>query len=68
MALDGVIDETDLAYQAATRYAGRLKDLDWELFRKRLVAFLGRRGFSYGTIAPVVSRVWSELHPEEPET
>ena len=67
-ALDGVVDETDLAYQAANHYAGRLKDLDWEKFRKRLVAFLMRRGFSYGTISPVVSRVWSELQPEEPET
>ena len=67
-ALDGAVDEPDLAYQAAIKYAGRLKDLDWELFRKRLVAFLGRRGFSYGTITPVVRRVWDELQPEEPKT
>jgi regulatory protein len=52
-------DET-LAYEAAVRYAKRLETLDWEEFRKRLSGFLGRRGFSYGTVSATVRRVWAE--------
>lgn len=64
-ALSSVKDEPDLAYQAGIRYAARLADLEWETFRKRLGAYLGRRGFSYGTIAPVVSQIWDEMHSPE---
>lgn len=64
-ALESVKDEPDLAYQAGIRYAARLADLDRETFRKRLGAFLGRRGFSYGTIAPVVSQIWDEMHSSD---
>ncbi len=67
-ALDGAEEESSLAYQAAARYASRLKDEEWDTFRKRLAAFLARRGFSYGTISPVVRTVWTELHAEEQET
>jgi regulatory protein len=64
-ALASVNAEPDLAYQAGIRYATRLADLDWETFRKRLGAYLGRRGFSYGTIAPVVSQIWNETHSSD---
>jgi regulatory protein len=47
-----------LANRAAIQYARRLTGIDWLTFRKRLSAFLARRGFSYGTIAPVVQSVW----------
>jgi len=67
-ALDTVMDENRLAYQAGNRYARRLTDLDWELFRKRLAAFLGRRGFSYETIDPVVRQIWLELQTERLKT
>lgn len=56
-----VAEQDDLlAYQAAIRYAPRLSELEWCEFRNRLGNFLGRRGFSYGTIAQVVRKVWSE--------
>lgn len=55
-------DEDHLAYQAAVKYAARLAETDWETFRKRLGSFLTRRGFSYGTIAPVLRQVWDEIH------
>ena len=58
------VDEEELAYQAAIRYVRRLEGADWETFRKKLSGFLGRRGFSYGTIAPVVRKVWSETRSE----
>jgi regulatory protein len=53
-------DEDNLAYQTATKYAHRLAGVDWETFRKRLGAYLLRRGFSYGTIAPILRQVWDE--------
>lgn len=61
-ALAGTDDESTLAYQSAIKYARKLAEADWETFRKRLGGFLGRRGFSYGTIAPVLRQVWDELH------
>ncbi|NJC98723.1 MAG: RecX family transcriptional regulator [Anaerolineales bacterium] len=63
-ALDEVDDEA-LAYEAARKRAPRLKDLEWTGFRKKLSEFLARRGFSYSTVAPVVTRVWNEMHIEE---
>ncbi len=65
MALTEVENDPELAYQAGLRYARRLEGLDWELFRKRLGGFLGRRGFSYGTIAPVLRRIWEETKSAE---
>ena len=55
-------DEDNLAYQSALKYAHRLASVDWETFRKRLGAYLMRRGFSYGTIAPILRQVWDETH------
>lgn len=55
-------DEDNLAYQTAIKYAHRLASVDWETFRKRLGAYLMRRGFSYGTIAPILRQVWDETH------
>lgn len=64
-ALGDTTGEEDLAYQAAQRQARRLAGLDRKTFRIRLAGFLGRRGFSYETIAPVVDRLWVELHSPE---
>ena len=61
-ALAETEDESSLAYQSASKYAHRLAGTDWETFRKRLGAYLMRRGFSYGTIAPVLRQVWEETH------
>jgi regulatory protein len=59
-ALAETQDEDSLAYQTAIKYARRLAGTDWETFRKRLGAYLMRRGFSYGTTAPVLRQVWEE--------
>lgn len=58
-------DDESLAYQTATQYARRLAGADWETFRKRLGAYLARRGFSYGTIAPVLRQVWDETQTSD---
>lgn len=66
-ALEEAEDDEVLAYQAAQCYARRLSGLDWPTFRKKLLGYLGRRGFFYGTAAPVVRRIWTELNSEEDE-
>lgn len=54
-ALTDGLDEAELAKRAAERYALKLDPSDRLEFRKKLSAFLARRGFSYGTVAPVVN-------------
>jgi regulatory protein len=58
--LDEQVDEETLAFEAARKYARRLAGLEWAEFRQKLGGFLARRGFSYTTLAPVVSEVWKE--------
>jgi regulatory protein len=55
------VDEEELAYQAALKQSRKLNQLDKMDFRRKLFSFLARRGFSYGTSAPVVERVWKEI-------
>ncbi len=59
--LDEHVDEEALAYVAARKYASRLAGRDWLDFRQKLSGFLARRGFSYTTITPIVSKVWQEI-------
>lgn len=59
------IDEDALAYEAARKRAPRFKDLDWNDYRKKLSAFLARRGFSYSVIVHVVTRTWNETHAQK---
>jgi regulatory protein len=59
--LETQVDEAALAFEAARKYALRLASLEWAEFRQKLGGFLTRRGFSYTTLAPVVSEVWKEI-------
>ena len=59
------VDDEALAYEAAQKRVLRLKNLEWNEFRKKLSDFLARRGFSYSVIAPVVTRIWNEAHANE---
>jgi len=63
--LDVQVDEEALAFEAARKYARRLAGLEWYEFRQKLSGFLGRRGFSYSTLSPVVSKVWKESQTAE---
>jgi regulatory protein len=60
--LDNNVDENALALEAARKYARKVSQLAWPDFRQKLGGFLGRRGFSYGVVAPVLRQVWSEVH------
>lgn len=66
-ALDEV-NEDSLALQAAQKQAHRMTGLDWPEFRQKMGGFLGRRGFSYAVIAPVLRQVWQALHPGDGQT
>lgn len=66
-ALDG-FDEGEAALQAAKIAARRWRNASWEEFRKRVGAFLARRGFRYSMIYPVVERVWRETSGDEDES
>jgi len=61
-AMEMAEDEKLLAYNAAIKKAHRFKELDWINFKKKLTAHLLYRGFTYGTIDPVISKVWQEVH------
>ncbi len=59
-ALKELPAEQELAYHAASQYVRRLHGVDWQTFRKRLGGYLARRGFSYGTVAPLVKELWQQ--------
>ena len=69
------IDEEALAYEAGLKKARKLKGValssskgqEWSDFRKKTSDFLARRGFSYSVIAPIVSRLWNEIHTDGEE-
>lgn len=67
-ALTGSAEDAELATQAALQQIRKYHDLNWEDFRKKLSAYLLRRGFSYGTIAPVVRSVWESVREGQIQT
>jgi regulatory protein len=63
------IDETESAYRAARERARRFRQVDYQVFRRRLGGFLQRRGFDYSVVKETVDRLWRELQvstEEEP--
>lgn len=58
--LDGIDDE-ESAYRAAQKRGRTLAKEDYETFRRKLGAFLRRRGFSYGVVNRTTERLWQEL-------
>lgn len=60
------LDPEAAAYQAAQSQLRRLKASrpDARTFRTKLSSFLQRRGFNYGVINEVVSRLWEELEDD----
>jgi regulatory protein len=56
------LDECALAYEAGRKPARRLAALPWQEFRRRLYSFLSRRDFPAESIAPVITRLWSDVH------
>ncbi len=59
------VDEVALAYRAAIKQSRKYRRLDWDNYRQKMIAFLARRGFNYGTAAEVVEEVWSENQTDQ---
>jgi regulatory protein len=59
--LEQNVDDEALATEAARKYLRKVQGLEWPEFRAKLGGFLGRRGFSYSVIAPVLQQMWEEL-------
>jgi regulatory protein len=66
--LDKNVDENALALEAARKHVRKVQGLEWQEFRNKLGGFLGRRGFSYAIIVPVLRQVWEELHTGDEQT
>jgi len=58
------INEDDLAYKAAIKQSRKYKRLNWEDFRKKMFAFLTRRGFKYEVSSSAVKKTWEEIQTE----
>ncbi len=60
-AISKIEDEGSLALRAAQKYSRRLASLSFIEFKKKMMGFLARRGFMYGDILEVISKVWNEM-------
>lgn len=55
------LDEEELAYEAARRFAGKLGPLPEEEFKRKLASRLARRGFPYSAIESALMRLPGSL-------
>ena len=55
-----VVDEDAGARRAAEKKLPSLPADDYDIFRRRLWAYLGRRGFDYETINRTIEKIWKE--------
>ncbi len=61
----GSVDVSESAYRAAGKKARQLSQADSSTFRRKLVAYLARRGFDHEVAREAVERHWSELERDE---
>ena len=54
-------DASSNAYQAGSKYAGKLPLDDKSVFKRKLGGFLHRRGFNGEVLGLTVERIWREL-------
>jgi regulatory protein len=64
-ALKNSADDEALAYNAAIKMRNRYSGFDWQVFQKKISAYLLRKGFSYDVVSSTVKKVWQELQNEE---
>lgn len=55
------VDAEASAHRAASKKARQLSHLDELVFKKKLVAYLARRGFDFGVAREVAQYYWTEL-------
>jgi regulatory protein len=54
------VDEEELAYRAALKRARRLRNLEFNDFRRKLYSHLSQRGFGYDITRTAIERVWEQ--------
>lgn len=55
------VDEEANAYRAAQGTLRRLEHTDYDVFRRKLTAYLQRRGFRSRVVQKTVQQLWQEL-------
>ncbi len=55
-----MVDDEKACYDAAQKQWRKYKGLGWNDFRKRMVAFLARRGFNYRLANQITERIFKE--------
>lgn len=60
----GAYDEYGIARPLALKRAERLKGIDKEIAKKRLMDFLSRRGFSYNTVWRILKEIYNATNIE----
>lgn len=63
--IDELSDPDDLCMRAARKRVHRMEHLEESEFRTRLGAYLQRRGFSWGSVGPVLDQLWEEISDSE---
>jgi regulatory protein len=63
---EALLSEEDSAYRAAQGRARTLSTLDYVEFKRKLWAYLARRGFSYEVIKQAIERLWDETNKHRP--
>jgi regulatory protein len=59
------VDVADSAYRSASKKARQLGEVDQQTFYRKLVEYLGRRGFDYEVAREVTDRHWAELQADD---
>jgi regulatory protein len=54
------LDEDELAYKAALKQFSKYRSLEWQDYRRKMSAFLARRGFNYEAATLAMKRVWDD--------
>ena len=54
------VDDEESAYRAASKHARRLSKVDLPTFRRRLWAYMSRRGYASSVIRSTIDRIWNE--------
>ncbi len=59
------LDDETLAQSAAEKYLRKIENMDDEQkFREKLYGHLARKGFTYATVADILTSEWQKLHDE----
>jgi regulatory protein len=59
------VDVSESAYQSARRKARQWEHLDQQMFHRKMVEYLARRGFEYEVAREAAERHWTELAADE---